>query len=94
MGRLRLVDRGTLARYGAPAVFLLAATIAVLLVRDALHRSSGQVAPIASPPTSVVHRPRPTPQKTTPKQPAQPTEEHYYLVQRGDNFYEIRCAST
>ena len=41
MGRRRLVGRKTLARYGAPAAFLLAATIAVLLVRDALREGNG-----------------------------------------------------
>ena len=90
MGRLRLVDRGALARYGAPAAFLLAVTIAVLLVRDALHHGSGSAAPIAPTTTSVASRPRSTPRKTNPQPaPRLSARAHYYVVRHGDNFYAV-----
>jgi len=89
VGRLRLVDRRTLARYAAPAAFLLAATIAVLLVRAALHRGSGPAAPIAQPTVSIARRPRTTPETTAQKPPRPTAGARYYVVRHGDNFYDI-----
>jgi LysM repeat protein len=45
VGRLRLVGRRSLARTAAPVAFLLAATIAVLLVRSGLNESDGPAQP-------------------------------------------------
>jgi len=73
---------GPVARYGAPAAFLLAATIAILLIHAAL---GGKTAP--GPPTTTA---RSTPVATTtvaakPK-PKRRSTARYYVIQRGDSF--------
>ena len=78
MGRLRLVDRRTVARYGAPLVFLAAVTVAVLLVRSGLDEGSSRA---EKPVTTVT-----APTITTP-----PAEDRarYYRIRAGDTFGEI-----
>jgi LysM repeat protein len=101
MGRLRLVERrlprlgrgwtlpagarGTLARYLAPAAFLLAITVVVLVVRAALRsdtsgeRTTSTAVPTRSAPASRV-----------------PVPKRYYVIQSGDTLDRIaaRFATT
>jgi LysM repeat protein len=71
--------------YAAPAAFLLAATIAVVLVRSALNHQS------AASPTTVPPAPRKTVVTTTP--PRKPGKvravARVYIVQSGDTFEVI-----
>ena len=69
-----------LARYSAPAAFLVAATIAVLLVRAGLDNAD----PIASPVTTAV-----TPTVTATTEPAGTT-----TAPPGAEFYEIQSGDT
>lgn len=82
-----------LARYGAPVAFLLAVTVAVLLVRSALN---GADSPAAAPATTVEDVSTPTPPTTTPTTTAEtPTSEtdttaaEYYEIQRGDTLAAV-----
>jgi len=81
VGRLRLVTRGRVARYLAPAVFLLAVTGIVLLVRSSLRSDAaltttrGATAKRTTAPASTVGRVR---------LPAQ-----YYVVRSGDTLGAI-----
>jgi LysM repeat protein len=75
---------GPVARYGAPAAFLLAATVAVLLIHAAL---GGKTIPSSPAPA----RPATTTAAvttTTTSAPAKPTAPaaKYYAIQRGDTF--------
>jgi LysM repeat protein len=78
VGRLRLVDRRAVARYGAPLVFLAALTVAVLLVRSGLDEGSSRAAKPAAAATA--------PTVTTPRATAHP---RYYRVRGGDTFAQI-----
>lgn len=78
MGRLRLVDRRAVARYGAPLVFLAAVTVAVLLVRSGLDEGSSRA---EKPATAVT-----APTVTTPRAQAHP---RYYRIRAGDTLAQI-----
>jgi Tfp pilus assembly protein FimV len=66
-------------RWAAPAAFLLAVTIAVLLVRAGLEGSGGSSG--ASPP------PPPPPSTTTTAQPPKPSSPpRYYVIRSGDTL--------
>ena len=86
--------RRELARYGAPAAFLAAATVAVLLIRAGLGGSSGSetiptagalptAATTTTAPTTKVTVTTPTPAATTR------TAAEYYTVQSGDTLGSI-----
>jgi LysM repeat protein len=77
--------RPTAARYAAPAAFLLAVTVAVLLIRSGLNGGSGETTTQRGPVThpSTVPTTRPT-GKTTTGAAAQ-----FYTVQSGDTFGSI-----
>jgi LysM repeat protein len=81
--------RSTAARYGAPALFLLAVTIAVLLIRSGLGGgTSGQTTthegPVTHPSTAA------TPPPGTTRQGATTTlSGQYYTVASGDTFGSI-----
>jgi LysM repeat protein len=81
---LGLVMRGhaTLARYAAPAAFLLAATIAILLIRSGL--SNGETAPAT---TGSVPA-------TTVEEPAETTTAATTTAASGAEFYEIQPGDT
>ena len=89
------VSRQQVARYAAPAAFLLAVTIAVLLVRAGLGGGGGQPATTAQAPAT---RPS-TRTATVPSAPATTalttstgsttTAAGTYTVQRGDTFGAI-----
>jgi len=76
--------REDVARYAAPAVFLLAITILVLLVRAGLtggHTSSnGPTVPVST--AAVTEAATTAPATTAPKQPA----KRFYAIARGDTF--------
>src|SRR5581483_9974955 len=77
--------RKALAHYGAPALFLLAVTVAVLLIRAGLESgSSGQPTTTATPATTraASHRTKPHRKHVAPA-------AQYYTVQSGDTFGSI-----
>lgn len=79
-----------LARYGAPVAFLLAVTVAVLLVRSALN---GADSPVAAPATTVEAVSTPTTTATTTAGTTTPetdtTAAEYYEIQRGDTLAAV-----
>ena len=74
-------------RYAAPAAFLLAVTIAVVLVRagfEAGHSPGSAATATGLPPTQTVHT---TPATTTTKKKKRPKPvEQFTTVQAGDTF--------
>lgn len=76
---------GRLARYAAPAAFLVAATIAVLLVRAALDNPD----PTSSPVTTAV-----TPTTTASTEPAGTSTNGSTTAPPGAEFYEIQSGDT
>jgi len=88
--RRRLRKAGPVARYGAPAGFLLAATVAILLIHSAL---GGKTVP--APATTT----RPVPAATTTAASAKPKRKpkpkpavRYHVVQSGEGFGSIAAA--
>jgi LysM repeat protein len=81
------VGRRQLARLGAPVAFLLAVTIAVLLVRSAVNRGPGAGSPTTLGPVGTFSTP--TQASTTGKRPTGSVEHRYYTVQKGDTFGSI-----
>jgi LysM repeat protein len=89
--------RSELARYGAPAAFLAAATIAVLLIKAGLSGSDGgETTPTvgALPTTSATTTTAPTKKVTVTPVPATSTETttsggQYYTVASGDTLGSI-----
>jgi LysM repeat protein len=73
----------TLARYAAPAAFLLAATIAVLLVRSALTNGDAATPPVAT---------TTAPTTTREKEPSRGTTTTTNTA--GAEFYEIQAGDT
>jgi LysM repeat protein len=67
-----------LARYGAPALFLAAATAAVLLVRAGLNRT--HPAQASQPVASATSR---------PSSPAKPVREQFYVIRAGDTLGDV-----
>jgi len=84
--------RQELTRYGAPAAFLLAVTIAVLLVKAGLDNGS-QTDTVAAPTTTAQTTTRPTTSTklvltgTTPA--TTPANAQYYVIQSGDTLGAI-----
>ena len=72
----------TLARYAAPAAFLLAATIAVLLVRSALTNGDETDTPPAVTTTAPTTEREPTTATTT----APAADAEFYEIQAGDTL--------
>ena len=72
-----------LARYAAPAAFLLAATIAILLVRSGL--SNGETAAVTTVPVTTT---------TTVDEPAATTTAATTTAASGAEFYEIQPGDT
>lgn len=75
--------RRRVAHYAAPALFLLAVTIAVLLIRSGLESGSSRQEPTATAPPATTRGPTTT--RRTPK----PSGARYYTVQSGDTFGAI-----
>lgn len=83
-------SRRRLARYAAPAAFLLGVTIAVLLIRSGLGGSGGTPQPTLGPvthPTTVQVSPTTVTKHSTTTSGAQ-----FYTVRRGDTFGAIAAA--
>jgi LysM repeat protein len=81
-------------RYAAPAAFLLAATIAILLIRSGLHGSEPATTTRAA---TAVAKPKPKPKpattrKTTTKKTTTGAPR-YYTVVAGDTFATIASKS-
>jgi LysM repeat protein len=90
-GRPRRLRRprkaGPLARYGAPVGFLLAATIAILLIHSAL---GGKTVP-APPPVERSKPVTPTVVRAKPKPKPKPAGR-FHVVQTGEGFAAIAAA--
>jgi peptidoglycan endopeptidase LytF len=77
----RRVPRGWQAevkRYAAPVAFLLAVTIAVLLVRSGLRRDAS---PVGTRPTATV--------ATTTAKPVPPRRRRYYRLRAGETLSDV-----
>jgi len=90
--------RRELTRYGAPAAFLAAVTIAVILIKAGLNSGSGSTTTVGLPPTTAATTTRPTTTKlvlTTPQSTTATTTEtttpgaEYYVVRSGDTLGSI-----
>jgi LysM repeat protein len=79
---VRLPRRAEVARFLAPAAFLLAVTVAVLLVRAGLHGGG------KSDTTTSTTRPQPIARSTTtrPKPKPKPAARRFYTIQSGDTL--------
>jgi LysM repeat protein len=83
--------RRELTRFGVPAAFLLAVTIAVLLVKAGLDSSDSQSTTVAGPTTTA---PAATQPKTTtklvltgtPTTTTAPSNAQYYVIEDGDTL--------
>ena len=78
-----------LARYGAPVAFLLAVTVAVLLVRSALN---GADTPAVAPATTVEEvstTTTATTTRTTTTPTTDTTTAEYYEIERGDTLAAV-----
>ena len=74
----------TLARFAAPAAFLLAATFAVLIGRAALTDEEGATAPPAA--TTTVPTTTSSRDTGTGKTTTAPADAQYYKIQAGDTL--------
>ena len=90
--------RRELTRYGAPAAFLAAVTIAVILIKAGLNSGSGSTTTVGLLPTTAATTTKPTTTKlvlTTPQSTTATTTETttpgaaYYVVQSGDTLGSI-----
>jgi LysM repeat protein len=83
----RRQQHAAFARYAAPAVFVAAVTIAILLVRAGLGNDSGggSTAVVLSTPKTTVAR---TSTAKTRKSPHRP-KKRYYVIESGDTFWTV-----
>jgi LysM repeat protein len=79
------VNREDWRRYAAPAAFLLAVTIAVVLIRSGIN--SGKSPPPAGAPAATTTSPATT--TTRKKTKKAPAAQRYWTVQAGDTFNVI-----
>jgi LysM repeat protein len=86
---MRPPTRAELARFAAPAAFLLAVTIAILLVRAGLG-SEGTAIPAEATSTRTTTTAPTTTSTTTRTRPAE--TRRFYTVERGDTFGSIAAA--
>ena len=87
-----LARRRQLARIAAPAAFLVAATIAVLIIRSALHADEdrgGAVAPVARTATGNAAPTTTRRRATTARRPATPEPTRVYVIESGDTLATI-----
>jgi LysM repeat protein len=86
------VPSGEWRRYAGPAAFLLAVTVAVILIRSGVesgHRRTATHRVVPPPPPTRVDTAAPTTTTTKPKAPA----KQYWTVQAGDTFGRIAAAT-
>jgi LysM repeat protein len=79
--------RRELTRYGAPAAFLAAATIAVLLIKAGLSGTSGETTTGSTLPTGTTTAVTQTHRTTTTT--ATTTAARYYTIQSGDTLGSV-----
>ena len=77
---MRLPRRAEVARFLAPAAFLLVVTVAVLLVRAGLHGGG------KSGTTTQTTRPQPIARSTTTRPKPKPAARRFYTIQSGDTL--------
>jgi len=82
---VRLPRRVEVARYLAPAAFLLVVTVAVLLVRAGLEGGGGNAT--TSPTRLVTHRTSATTRSTTTR--PKPAARRFYTIQSGDTLETV-----
>ena len=80
----------TLARFAAPAAFLLAATIAVLIVRAALTDGDAATTPPAA--TTTVQTTTANPTDTGSAETTPPAGAQYYKIRAGDTLAVVAGA--
>jgi LysM repeat protein len=86
------VPRDELRRYAAPVGFLLAVTIAVVLIRAGMN--SGRHSPTAAPPPSTTQQVAETTTSTTVRTtPHKAAAKKFWTVQAGDTFGVIAAKS-
>ena len=80
---MRLPRRAEVARFLAPAAFLLAVTIAILLVRAGLEGGgkSGTTTPTT--------KPQPIARSTTTRPKPKPAARRFYTIQSGDTLETV-----
>ena len=78
-----------LARYGAPAAFLLAATIAILLVRAGLDNGEASAPPPATTTTEVVAPTTTEQEPGTTETETVPADAEFYEIVSGDTLAVI-----
>jgi LysM repeat protein len=74
-------------RYAAPAAFLLAVTIAVVLIRSGINHGKPKTPPAATPVTT--QSVTTTPSKPEKRKKKNASTRRYYTVQAGDTFSVI-----
>ena len=79
--------RARLARYAAPAAFLLAVTVAILLVRAGLDNGDSSTPPPAATTTEVT--PTTTAEPGTTETSTVPADAEFYEIQAGDTLAVI-----
>jgi LysM repeat protein len=82
--RLQLPSRTGLARFGAPAAFLLGVTVAVLLVRAGLAGSEGATSVTSTTTVATTRTTTSTRERTTTTSTQE--EPRFYTIERGDTF--------
>jgi LysM repeat protein len=80
--------RARLARYAAPAAFLLAVTVAILLVRAGLDNGDSSTPPPAATTTTEV-TPTTTEEPGTTETSTVPADAEFYEIQAGDTLAVI-----
>jgi LysM repeat protein len=84
--RAQLPSRARLARFGAPAAFLLAATVAVLLVRAGLSDSEDATPAATATTATTTTRPATT---STRRTTTTREQARFYTIERGDTFGSV-----
>ena len=79
--------RARLARYAAPAAFLLAVTVAILLVRAGLDNGDANTPPPVATTTEVI--PTTTEEPGTTETSTVPADAEFYEIQAGDTLAVI-----
>jgi LysM repeat protein len=80
---VRVPGRAELARFLAPAAFLLAVTVAVLLVRAGLEGGGGSGG------TTPTTKPQPVVRTTTTRPKPRPAARRFYTIQSGDTLATV-----